>query len=225
MSTTLLRPYTTRTEVQKETKNSGSEQDDWYLQCINLASRFVEDRCKRDFWFHDYTSSPYQIDRRRVLGTTFVLPFPIITLTELRIFSDINEPNDNNDVWDTDEYHYVAGERTVYAEAEKSGLGVAGSPGHFGLYPFRGFLRVKGTFGYALATEFETGFDEDTTPPPTLPAGVRRATTLIAAAISDEMHKEQVGLDGGRVELLDTKIPREALTLLDRYVEKFVTNL
>ena len=179
MATTLLRPYTTRLEVQKETKNSGSEVDDWYLQCINLASRFVEERCNREFWFNDHTSAPYEVERRRVLGDIVKLPFPIITLTELRVFSDINDPNDDNDVWATDEYYYQVGDTIVHAEAAQSGLGVAGSPGYFGKYPFRGFLRIKGTFGFALATEFADGFDADTTPPPLLPPGVRRATTLI----------------------------------------------
>jgi hypothetical protein len=222
MSTTLLRPYTTRAEVQRETKNSGSELDDWYLQCINLASRYVEERCKRDFWFHDHSATAYVVDRRRVLEDVVVLPFPIITLTELRVFSDVSLPNDPNDVWDADEYYFVAGEPSIHAEAETDWK-FAGASGRFGSYPFRGFLHIKGTFGYPLATEFEEGFDADTTPPPSVPFHVRRACTLIAAAISDEMHKEQVGLDGVRVELLETKIPREALMFLERYVERFVT--
>jgi hypothetical protein len=211
---TLLRPYTTVADVQRETKNSGSELDDWYQECINLASRYIEDRCKRDFWFHDHTSTPLKVNRRRVMEDRAILPYPIVTLTEVRVFSDIDDPDDGNDVWDTDEYFFEEGERTIHAEAENDWK-FSGAPGRFGSYPFRGFLWVKGTFGYPLETE--SGADPDTTPPPTLPAGVRRAATLIASAISDELHKEQVGLDGVRVELLDTRIPKEATYLLERY--------
>jgi hypothetical protein len=37
------------------------------------------------------------------------------------------------------------------------------------------------------------------------------------------MHKEQTGMDGSTVEILDTRIPTEAKTLLKRWRELLVT--
>lgn len=217
MPATLLRPYTTLAEVQRETKNSGYELGDWYIDCINLASRYIEQKCKKDFWFHDHTSDPYKVDRRRVLYDKVFLPFPILTLTEVRVFTDIGEPNNSNDIWGPDEYFFVEGENVIEAEHEFYWKYV-GAPGRFGNYPFKGFLWLKGTFGYPLAD-----IDPNTNPPPTIPAEVRRAATLIASAFSDELHKEQVGLDGTRVELLDTRVPAEARAMLKRWTDGFVT--
>lgn len=217
---TLYRPYTALADVRRETKHSDSSLDDWYIECINMASRLIDDYCKRDFWFHDYSVAPYKVNRRRVLEESVVLPFPIITLTEVRVFTDIEQTSDSNDIWETDEYHFEEGERTIHAEAETEWK-YAGNPGRFGSYPFRGFLWIKGTFGYPLTTE--SGAIPDETPPPTIPTGVRRAATLIASAFSSELRKEQIGLDGVRVELLDTRIPREAKILLSRYKDNFET--
>lgn len=213
----LLRPYTARADVQRETKNSGSELDDWYDECINFASRWIEEKCKRDFWFHDHTSAPLKVHRRRVMEDRALLTYPILTLTEVRVFSDIEQPDEDNDVWEADEYYFEEGERTLFAE-EETDWRFAGSPGRFGSYPFRGFMWLKGTFGYPLASS-----DPDSTPPPTIPAGIRRAATLVAASISAEQHKEQVGLDGVRVELLDTSIPKEAQRLVYRFIDKYET--
>lgn len=221
MATTLLRPYTTLEEVQRETKNSGTELDDWYRDCINLASRYIEERCKRDFWFHDYTGSEYRVRRSRVLEDKVVLPFPIISLTQVRVFSDILDPSDANDIWKTDEYYYEVGEPTIHTEAETDWK-FTGAPGRFGSYPFRGFLWIKGEFGYPL--DAASDVTPSQVPPPTIPANVRRACTLIAAAVSDEMHKETVGLDGSRIELLETRVPREVHPMLERYKDHFETN-
>jgi len=212
---TLLRPYTTLAEVQRETKNSGSELDDWYEECINLASRYIEERCKRDFWFHDHTTTPYEIKRRNVYADVAVLPFPIITLDEVRVFTDIEDPANANDVWDATEYYFVTGERPIHAEGEWQ----------FGEYPFVGFFRVKGTFGYPLAAgaEITTGGTADTTPPPRLPTNIRRAATMIASALSNENHKEQIGLDGVRVELLETAIPSQVHAMLERFRDQTET--
>lgn len=202
MPTTLLRPYTAILDVQRETKNSGSELEDWYLECINLASRFVEEHCRRDFWFHNFTGEDsYRVKRIAVLGDLVALPFPILSIESVRVFSDIEQTNNDNDLLDSDEYYFDEGSGNLMCEK-----------GDFGSHPFRNHLWIKGTFGYELSPQ-----DPDITPPPSLPAQVRRATTLIASAFSDEMHKEQVALDGSRVELLTTMVPNEAISLLKRW--------
>jgi len=58
---------------------------------------------------------------------------------------------------------------------------------------------LGGTFGYPLSAS-----DPLTTLPMGLPAGVNRATTLIAAAGSGEYSIERVGLDGQRASVSST---------------------
>lgn len=219
----LVRPYCTVADVQRETKNSGPELDEWYAECVTRASRMVEEMCLRDFWFHDYSAEDYSVPRSRVLGEMVALPFPIITLTDLWVYADKLVGKTDNDVVAEDEYYFEVG--SSFFKSEFGPFAAARfRAGRFHSYneessdEFRGFMVLRGTFGYELA---ET--NPDTTPPPLLPSEVRRATTLIAAAISDEMHKEQTGMDGSTVEILDTRIPTEAKTLLKRWRELLVT--
>lgn len=199
----LERPYCSLLDVQQETKNSGSELDEVYATAINLASRWVDGHCQRDFWFHDHASSALAVPRSRVLEDMALLPFPILTLTEVACFTDITAGPTAADVLAAEDYFFEVGSPVLTQEA-----------GVFGQYPFKGFLRLKGTFGYPLSAT-----DPTITPPPTIPPDVRRAATLIAAAFSDENHKEQTGLDGQRIALLDTQIPIEARTLLKPWRE------
>ena len=200
----LEQPYCTIEDVGKETKNSDSGQDTWYETIINLASRRVEELTHTDFWFHDHSATPLEVPRRRVLAGRAYLPYPMITLTGVTVFSDRTEGPTGNDVLDLDEFYCLVGERIIQAEG-----------GTFGDYPFTLNMHVYGTFGYPLA-----GTNPTTTPPPTLPSGVRRATTLIAAAWSGENMKEAISLDGGRDEIMDSTIPSEAYRLLRKYTQE-----
>ena len=200
----MLRPYTTINEVQRETKNSGSELNEWYGECITTASRIIDEKCHRDFWYHDHREEPFDVVVERVLGDEVFLPFPIIHLTEVRV---ARYDGDSLITLDSEEYRFRNGSRSIKSTYKL---------GDFGEYPFDGILQVKGEFGYMLDTEHP-----NLLPPPTIPSEVRRACTLIAANISVEKHLEQVGLDGNRVELLSTMIPTEANKLLSRWKEKF----
>lgn len=212
----LTQPYTAVEDVQKETKNSSSSETTWYETCISQASRMVDEHCLRDFWFHDHSSTAYRLPRSRVIGGMAILPFPIITLTDLWVYSDINQGATANDLYDSDEYYFESGDNIIRAESESILAHQRNTPGNavFGSYPFKGFFEIKGTFGYTL-----DGTNPNTTPPPTLPGEVRRATTLIAAALSNENRKEVVSLDGGIESILDTRIPQEAMMLLKRWRE------
>lgn len=195
MATELERPYCSLADVQRETVNSLPENDDKYKQCINLASRWVDEFCHRDFWFHDHSENAYKVPRKFVLGDEIFLPFPIVTLTALTV---------DGKAWDVEDDIYWDG-KTISSE-----------DGDFGNYPCRETIRLTGTFGYPLV---QSGYDDpQQTPPPTIPSSVKHATAKVAAAISGEKHIEQVGLDGTRIELLDMRIPPEAKALLKRFV-------
>lgn len=215
MPVTLDKPYCALLDVQRETKASGSEHDDKYHTAINLASRWIDHHCRRDFQYHDHSSTPLYVPQAWVLEDEVYLPWPIITLTYLAVYADKSDGPDSSDVWEATNYYAepplpgglgVTGK--IKAEQGDGRLGLYG--GVFGSYPFRQHMQVKGTFGYEAA--------DDETPSDDLPAAVRRACAIIAAAFSNEKHVEQVGFDGTRVELLDNRIPTEARQLLQPYV-------
>lgn len=199
----LDKPYTQLVDVQKETKNSDSELDAWYIECINRASRWVDEYCQRDFWFHDHLSAGLVCPRDRVMEDCVLLPFPILTLTGVTVHYDKAVGAVAGNSIDLNTLHWETNWPNLWCDS-----------GVFGDFPFKGFLTLTGTFGYPLADT-----DPTTTPPPTLPQDVRKATTLVAAALSSENHKEALGLDGQRTELLETNIPTEVYALLKKWRE------
>jgi hypothetical protein len=203
MAVTLDKPYCSLLDVQYETKASGSEHDDKYHTAINLASRWIERWCRRDFQSHDHSSGLY-VPRGWVLEDVVFFPWPVLTLTELAVYADKSDGPDASDIWDAEDY-YIVGQPLDAANGK-----VESESGAFGSYPFKEHMQVKGTFGYATA--------DDETPSDDLPAGVRRACALIAAAFSNEKHVEQVGFDGVKTELLDNTVPTEATRLLQQFL-------
>lgn len=210
---TLVRPYCTIADVQQECGNSDPAENTWYRDCINQASRYVEEVCGRDFWYHDYsgettgegenavTAPFYSVPRADVIGDQIFLPFPIITLSSLWVYADRTAEPTEADLWLPSEYTWENG---------KLGRAIITSEdGPFGEHPFRGAVRLAGYFGFLLSAE-----NPDSTPPIFLPASIRRATWLIASAISGNRSVEEIGLDGSKVSLLEKSIPKEALTLL-----------
>lgn len=87
------------------------------------------------------------------------------------------------------EVSFVAGRRVVLASALA--------------YPFTAQLTIRGSGGYSVSE---------------IPAPIRRAAVLIAAVFSSEKRIEQIGFDGSRTTLIDTRIPQEVKDLLKRYI-------
>lgn len=215
----LLRPYCTLADVQNFIGNSQSDITSLLQDSINQASRMVEDMCGRWFWFLDYSSTAYTVPRPRVVGNIILLPFEVLTLTEVAIDGVVQA---------SDTYDYRAGERTivrVYGSGVSSSYDSSTSQAETPVAidwldgQLTGTITVKGTFGYALET---TGSGEGATPvitvpPPLLPYQIRRATMQIAAAISGQWRKERVSLDGQRDSILETRIPTEVDGLLKKY--------
>ncbi len=243
MSTALFQPYCTLLEVQQETKNSGSENDDVYRTAINLASRFIEDYCRRDFWFHDHTVDPLQVPRAKVMGDMVCLDWPILTLTDLRVWDRSAGASTPANSLPVEGYYFDPGHCLITREHGTFGGGAgfmegAYNPnlGSFGTnsgrltadthqgahgYPFRLSMELYGTFGYALDTD-PTNYLE--LPPPKVPAAVRRACVILAANWSNENHKQVVGLDGSKTELLETRVGSEVKMLLERWVNMVQVN-
>lgn len=192
----LSNPYCTLGQLQKEIKNTDADSDAdvlaWHQDCINRASRFVDDYTHRDFLFHDYSATALPVEPRWILGNEIWFPWPIKTLTELTVDTVAQS---------TDDYTFKAGKRKLVNVEDLPKVEYQS-----------GWVSVKGTFGY--------GTGADTTAPPVdagFPHAITRATVLIAAAFSADNRKEVAALDGTRTSLLDTNISNEAYHLLNRW--------
>lgn len=234
MPTTLFYPYTSLTAVQKECKNSESSNEDWLKECINDASRMVEEYTRRNFRYHDYAAADLTVKTTWIAGKHIFLPWPIITLTQVKVNDDVLPDTDYswenlNDgkgtavitrglvrSWDAEPVPFeVSGclnEREDGGAAYHRLFGDSDyAPATAAPDPVLYTITLRGTFGYALSG----GSTE--VMPPGIPVNVKRATTLIAANISGLNRKEQVGLDGEKQNILDTRIPSDALNLLKPY--------
>lgn len=197
MPEVLDKPYCSLADVQGVAGVDGTESDsdDNLIKGINLASRTVDELCGRSFWFNDFTVDAYLVPRRQVIGDLAFIPFEVIELTEVKL----------------DDVEIDLAE--IYAPAGVMSLQYSGN---WGSYPFTSKLELFGTFGFMLRVD---GDDEPvlTEPPLTLPASIRRATALIAAAFSNEWRKDRVSPDGTRESLLEVRIPAEAKDLLRQW--------
>lgn len=195
MSVTLHRPYCTLQEVQRETHNFDDGDETWFRYCINKASRIVEEQTNRKFYFRDFSTVPYTVRRRNVFGKSFHLDWPIISLTEV----DERGDDDTQNIVDLDDYGFTEGETSVHCIRDWERLS------------FRDTIKIKGTFGYKDDPEASDPLQVSS---PDLPEEIRRATVLIAAAISAENRREVLSLDGGSTEVADHNIPKEAMTFI-----------
>jgi len=193
-ASTLIRPYCTIEEVRRETRNKDGHLDNWYRTCVNRASRVVDEETQRDFWFHDHSSSALTIKRKWIADDTIYLPWPVLTLTEIAYDGEIRDP---------ESYEADGGMILTRCAWSRPAIGKA--------------LTIKGTFGYTLHDD-DQGEQE---PPEDIPAKIRRATTLIASAISMEMARELIDPTGSKQSILDSRIPQEAKMLLMQFRWRF----
>lgn len=187
----LFKPYCSLSDVVQAVGNNEPEVENILVEAINLASRRIEDLCGRDFWSHDYTVNAYTVPRKLVASNVVLLPFEINTLTEVTI--------DGVSI-DVASLSYAVGD--TFFEYSLS----------FGSIPFTGTLTIKGLFGFPTTSLTE--------PPATIPASIRRATTLIACAFSNEWRRERVAFDGSRESLLETKVPSEVNELVKPWIQR-----
>lgn len=200
MPVAIVNGYCSLASLRRETGNSDTDLDDWFSECINMASRWIDDHCYRDFFEHDYAppAQPYTVLPSDVIADQIFLPWPIKTLTEVKIGDFIADP---------DRYVFAVGKRSIRLRDGDPWI-----PKNTTVYPMSPLLRVTyatggsstitvaGTFGFAA-----------------VPAAVSTACVRIAAAWSQEKRRERVSMDGQRTSLLDQRIPDDALTLLKRF--------
>lgn len=201
----LTDPYCTLEDVWRETRNHKPEHTQKYIRCINEASRFVEDHCRRDFLYHVFDQGSgdyYSVPRNCVFEEKVFLPFPIIEITGLWVHGSRDTPSATSK-WEEGSYYIepnpVKGSCKIVAE----------NGNKIGEYPFSGCLSLQGRFGYAKTDEQVVS--------PDLPASIRKATALIAATMSMERRLEQTNLEGNRIELVELVLPPEVFKYLNRY--------
>tara|TARA_R110002110_G_scaffold59360_1_gene168062 strand:+ start:90 stop:710 length:621 start_codon:yes stop_codon:yes gene_type:complete len=199
----LIDNYCSLASVHRETGNSDADLEDWFEECINKASRWIDDYCLRDFLSHDYSSSPFTVPERDAVGDTLFLDWPIVTLTKVTAGSDDGEV-------DTGLYNFNVKDRSVRLRDGNHWIGKATPAnqelGNYSLAwqvtntAFNVPIKLTGTFGY-------------TTPPP----AINTACTRIASAWSHEKRRESVAPDGNRVSILNEQVPSEVEELLKRF--------
>lgn len=208
----LTKPYCTLLDVQSENKNSEPENDPIYIDCINLASRYIDDKCRRNFWYTDATSTAYKVPRSSVIGNDILLPIPIIDIAEIRYMEDPTVTSSSAFALTEIDYYYEDGSNRI-SVSSTTPLG----------YPFEGRIELFGEFGYLLA-EDENGDPILTEPPVGIPSAIRRATTIVAAAWSNQRRVENVALDGSKSLILDNTISKEVDVLLSPWVFRLKNN-
>ena len=193
----LSKPYCTVADVQSYTGDS-SISTSTCEDAINNASRFVEQHCRRSFWYQDYTSSHFTIDYRDITPEMIFLPWPIITLTEVK---------QEDSVLETDAYTGMSDGRIRLRKNSSSYWQSI----RRNKYQFNAELdiKIKGTFGYAISGVTAPPTDAD------FPASVRRATIIIASAFTDENEEAAIFGQGNPIPIKD--IPEEAHKLLKEY--------
>ncbi len=193
----LSKPYCTVADVKSYTGDSDLGTGTCE-EAINYASRFVEQHCRRSFWYQDHSSTAFTVDYRDITPEIIYLPWPIITLTEVK---------QEDSVLEADAYTGMSDGRIRLRKNSKS-IWRAISRNKY-LFNDELDITIKGTFGYTIS---------GTTAPPTdadFPASVRRATVIIASAFTDE--NEEVNIFGQGTPIPQKDIQEEAFKLLKEY--------
>ncbi len=192
-------PYCSVDQVRAKLRNRETIIETEILDAIGAASRFVDDWLNRDFGFHDFSITPFRVQRDHIFADELILPFrPILTLTAV---SYGGVPY----VLDTDYFLPVDNRGRVTTIQMIAGVWPQSVP------PLN-LILVTGTFGY-LQTD-RTGAYSPFAIPTGLPSNITEATAEIAVAMTGRNQKEIIGSDGVKQTITDTTIPKTALAIL-----------
>lgn len=206
----LTKPYCTLADVQAECGNSTAEAVPAIENAINLASRYIESECGRDFLFHDHKTTPYLVPHTAVGGSYIVIPWPCLTPNAVSVTID-------GEAVDASEFHVINDAQCFASYLVRSGKPwVADEEPRVSIrvgngIPRLAVIEVRAEFGFRPASE-----QPDATPSPELPGTLRWAATVVAAVRSGKLKKESIGLDGSRMSMVARNIPREVQETLKR---------
>lgn len=180
-------PYCTLSEVQAEIRNYDANINDKLISAIERATAYIDEYCRKTYQPVDRVSVPFRVPSPCVAGKSILLPFPVRELLSIE---------------DGDQHGEALTPQTVEWH---SGSTRITAPRNL-VNP----VNIYGTFGGESSNNAQE-------PPLDLPAGIRRAAVLIAAAFSGEYNRERIDINGERQNVLETWIPKEARELLNRY--------
>lgn len=200
-------PYCTVADVQAEIRNDDTDLTSTLERAIGVASRWIDRKMGRDYYQHDFTTTPIELsvlDRCIYEGMLFLPYRPIISISRVVV---------NGTDW-TEGTHYM--EVTNRKTGEVNCLAVIQPPEDARLtarvaswpigYPPDYVTQIYGKFGYAQASA--------TVVPTGIPAYITQAAILVAAALSGHNMKDVIGLDGAKTTVIDKDIPRVVYDLL-----------
>lgn len=204
----LISPYCTLRDAQLEAGNDSSDAALDLIAEINKASRWLDEYCSRDFLFHDHAATPLVVQDAWCAGNTIYLPWPVITLTEVRVGGVALAP---------EEYRVSRRPGSATAKIERNGPWIVDPSNATALNGEKGLMmapRVElvGTFGFAPATAKPTE-----TPSPDVPATIQQACAAIAAIRSGQVRREIVVAGGGRESVTVRSIPKAVLESIAAY--------
>ncbi|HNX05131.1 MAG TPA: hypothetical protein PKI32_06495 [Opitutales bacterium] len=211
MSTTLLNPYCTLSDVQNECENHDSESAVSMMDAINVASRYIDSYCRRDFLWHDASSVPFVVPESMIVRETIFLPWPMAELSKITSLKDgVEETIDPKDfrvrvnVGSSTTRIIRAGKWVESVNVDIEGM-TRGS-----IIALPPEIRIYGKFGFAPVAESVTD-----APSPSLPGNVRRACTVIAAVWSGNLRKQVHDFNGGSTTVTQKAIPSAVMEMLD----------
>lgn len=200
MAYTPVNPYITVAELHEELKNNEAPLNDELAAAIDRASRWVDDYMDADFFFHDYSVFPLVLDQTadNVIGNRIFFSWPIISISGMTLGGA------SPDVLATpDDYFIGGGAQSLYRAS-----------GNWNLSRPDNILSITGAFGYRQ--ESSPGVYDPSQVPQGIPAKVKTATRLVAAAFSGYNRKEVLGVDGTKEGLITTSIPKTVYEYLGR---------
>ena len=197
----LVNPYCSVAQVREYIRNNDTGIEDALVTAVNAASRFIDQYKRQDFIEHDYSTDPFVIDKHSdlIFRDSIYLRWPVIEITSIQTTDD-RKPETRT---------LVEGEDWRLVDASKVvNLKCDWPYGHH----WHQSVIITGRFGYAQRNE--TGDLDPSQVPAGIPANINQACVQIAAALSRHNTKEVVGLDGQKMSITETDIPKTAMALL-----------
>ena len=198
----LTNPYCTLADVQAECGNTSNDAVPALESAINLASRYIESECGRDFLFHDHKTTPWLVPVTSIGGNYMVVPWPGLTPDAVSVTVD-------GEAVDSSEFRVVNDPQTFASYLIRSGKPwVADTEARVSIGVGSGIhalaiVEVRGEFGFRPDAQKPTE-----APSHDLPGTLRLAATVIAAVRSGKLKKESICVDCSSLSMTARNIPR-----------------